>query len=695
VERFQTLVSGATRGDSPFRIFHEHHQTVKRDVSESGPRHRVLLFDMPFRRIFTGNLGLSTLKPILEDAGIPTDVRYLSVEFAKSVGLDLYDYLANLSVLGMSGEIIFTPHFYALPVKEFIRENLRPYLRGTPTPPVSTRIFQRPEDIERFWVDCEDVCESRTPGFLDSVIKETMWSEYDILGFSLVFEQTLASLALAKRIKEKWPEKTIIFGGPNCDGEMGLEILKRFACVDIVSIGEADLSVVPMIEGVRTGMPLEEVPGIAFRSGGAVVRSGAAPLLEDLDSLPIPNFEDYFEAIKGLGVRPLLYFETSRGCWWGQKHLCSFCGLNANGLTYRRKSPERCIREITGQSAKYHCKSLAASDNILDMGFFKNVFPALKEWRALQPVEQRIDLFYEMKSNIKKEQLRLAKEAGLKEAQPGIESFSDHVLQLMDKGTTGIQQMQFIKWATELGIRVVYGILYNNPGETAEDYEEMFNAVDFLAHLSPPSYVTDISVDRFSPYFKDPERYGIKNVRPHPYYSKIFPQGDVDLTQIAYHFTFDHAGNQDPRLGEATKRCLGRVGKWARTYRPSTLVYDIVDEGIWVLDRRGERNVLAQLTGVQAEIFRYCDGYHSLDNIQSQFAFAGGEQVQQIVEKLVALKWMWKDAKGHCLALPIRRDLQAVVAAHSRQMAAAPPRAYTHPQNPGQPGQGGSSPRLE
>jgi ribosomal peptide maturation radical SAM protein 1 len=623
---------------------------------------RVLLIDMPFRTVRVGSLGLSTLKSVLKAGGVETDICYLSVKLARDIGTRFYGYIAHLGSVRYSGEIFFTPHYYDLPREQFVQEKLLPYFSR------AVRAFS-PRDVaglewneQQFLDACADTCMNAVPRLMDEFMNGIQWDQYDIVGFSLIFDQTMPSLMMAKRIKQQYPEKTIIFGGPSCDGGMGMEMLRVFPWIDVVSIGEADTVVLPLVRALREGRPLREVPGIGFRATGNLAQTATPGLLEELDQLPMPEYDNYFDAICGSDIDPQMYFESSRGCWWGQKHLCTFCGLNANGLQYRRKSPERTVKEILYLAGRYGCKSIGATDNILDISFFKTVFPALREWRAARVPEEHLHLFYEMKSNVKKEQLQMARQAGLVWAQPGIESFNDHILQLMDKGATGIQQMQYIKWASEMDISLQYGVLYRNPGETLEDYEDIRRRIDFMSHLHPPTYLSDISIDRFSPYFRDPERHGIRQLRPHANYKEVFLEEDLDLTKMAYRFEFNHEDDENKELWDAIQQCLAALTKWKNTYRPGTLMYDTSGGKVWILDRRGGKPILATLTGPQAEVFLYCDEHHSLENVQEKFSEYAKEFVTALIDKLCERKWLFKDGRNRCLAMPVRGDLSAYTA---------------------------------
>ena len=115
--------------------------------------------------------------------------------------------------------------------------------------------------------------------------------------------------------------------------------------------------------------------------------------------------------------------------------------------------------------ARYGVRHFQAVDNIISHDYFRSLLPILKE-RALG-----VTFFYEIKSNLRRDQVQLLREAGVLAVQPGIESLSTHVLALMKKGVTGIQNMALLKWCREYGIEAAWNLLYGFPGETGEDYD--------------------------------------------------------------------------------------------------------------------------------------------------------------------------------------------------------------------------------
>ena len=84
---------------------------------------------------------------------------------------------------------------------------------------------------------------------------------------------------------------------------------------------------------------------------------------------------------------------------------------------------------------------------------------------------------------------------------------------------------------------------------SAQDYEATLALIPLIHHLSPPTGVYRVSIDRFSPYFNHPAAYGISHLEPEPGYAWAFPPS-ADLRSLAYHFTGEYtcAQSSDPEL---------------------------------------------------------------------------------------------------------------------------------------------------
>jgi hypothetical protein len=207
----------------------------------------------------------------------------------------------------------------------------------------------------------------------------------------------------------------------------------------------------------------------------ALVRPKGAPLWEvdDLDSLPMPDYDEYAKVAEDADVSWLLPIEGSRGCWWDRtkragnaKSTCYFCNLNVQWGGYREKSVARVVDEMTALSDRHHTLRIAFVDNVLRSS------GVLDFARAVAERERDFDCFYEMRAHVGPKELLAWRRAGLTQVQFGIEALSTSVLRRIGKGTTLIQNLQAMRTCHELGIRNGANLIYGFPGTTPEEIEE-------------------------------------------------------------------------------------------------------------------------------------------------------------------------------------------------------------------------------
>src|SRR6185503_8519839 len=170
-------------------------------------RQRVLLVAMPFLSLERPALGIALLKASLRNAGIDCECKYLQFAFADTVGTAAYRSIADTPTHDLVGEWVFTRALYgddAQPDSAFIGGGYQGGIRTYDEALISS--------IER--------CRSLAPQFIDACA-DAIAHQYDIVGFSTSFQQNIASLALARALKIRSPDVRIIFGGANCEGEMG------------------------------------------------------------------------------------------------------------------------------------------------------------------------------------------------------------------------------------------------------------------------------------------------------------------------------------------------------------------------------------------------------------------------------------------------------------------------------------------
>ncbi len=248
---------------------------------------RVLLVSMPFGAIDRPALGISLLKSALTTSGIACGIRHLNCDFAESIGIDAYDWITNqLPYTAFVGDWCFTPSLYG-PRPAEDRCYIDAVLRG---------LWQFDDATISNLIAVKD----RTPAFIETCCAVHDWESFDAIGFTSTFTQNIASLALAKKLKERLPKLKIVFGGANWEGEMGEELHRLFPFVDFVCQGEADESFPALIEHLREARgEAPAAPGIVFRTrdGNTAITTPARPVT-NINALPIPDFADYFKRVR-------------------------------------------------------------------------------------------------------------------------------------------------------------------------------------------------------------------------------------------------------------------------------------------------------------------------------------------------------------------------------------------------------------
>jgi ribosomal peptide maturation radical SAM protein 1 len=615
------------------------------DQQNSVPPQRVALVNMPFAGANRPSIQCGLLKAGLAREGHDVDVHYLNLELAAELGERTYGKLSELRGDHLLGEWLFSTAAFGPRSDEEEYRDAHPSLQETC------------EGVGLSFDDLRAMRNELLPRVIERWTASIDWGAYSIVGFTSTFEQNVSSLALARRVKATWPDVKIVFGGANYDGEMGPEYVRAFPWIDYAVVGEGDEALPALVSSIRSGASPLDVPGVAGRIEGGEVKNGSAPLVRDLDALPDPDYDDFFSALMRLGrqrvlgeTQPLLLFESARGCWWGEKHHCTFCGLNALGMGYRSKSPERVHEELRRQSARYQIANFEAVDNILDMRYLHELCRPL--------IEDRVDysIFYEVKANLKREQLHTLARAGIRVVQPGIESLSTHVLKLMRKGTTMLQNVRLMKWAHYYGIKVAWNLLTGFPGETAEDYEQQAKLMPLLLHLPAPVGGGPIWLERFSPYFTD-ESFPVSDVEPWPAYRYVYPE-ELDVRKVAYFFTYTMGDVVAPEYLRDINLGIDRWQKrWTDQGKRPVLVYQRAPDWIQVVDRRDESQAKAHaFQGVEAAAYELCGDTSTPARVARELG-AEADEVESVLRRFCELGLMIEeDGRYLSLALPVNAN---------------------------------------
>ncbi|MGO7087477.1 RiPP maturation radical SAM C-methyltransferase [Rhizobium leguminosarum] len=625
---------------------------------------RIEFVSMPFGPLMTPSLALGLLKSRLTQAGINSSVNYLNVAYAKVIEPARYHLIACglPRAHDLLGEFIFASALFG----NRDSENYKSYLKSIYT---SDRLRYATEDVAIFLsnilLDLEGLCEASSL-FVKDEARRIAERRPGIVAFTSVFQQHVASLALAKEISALDPSILLMIGGANCEGKMGEATFQEFPFLDVLVSGEADEVIVPLVRAALEGKLSQfQTPGVLIRAHEHAPKNqlvGSVPSLAHLNNNPTPDFDDYFTAIRGeeLPERPRLLYETSRGCWWGAKHHCTFCGLNGSTMQFRSKDPALALNQLAHLVERYPGLEVGMADNIMDHRYFDTFLPAMVKSNI------NVDLFYEMKANIKQSQVALLKSAGIKRIQPGIESLSSNVLRLMDKGITALQNVQLLKWCKQYGISAEWNLLWGFPGESSEDYHAMRIWIECIPHLQPPNGVGRLRIDRFSPnYEKHRDRF--RNIRPFQAYEMIYQSISHAVPSLAYYFDFD--SDDSIELTTAKEQIANLVHDWRRYNASHSLSMKKHPLGMLVRDSR-------VLSGMSTTTIHIChdvaaailaagdsivNEHDTCERLSSQYGAAKvSDGFYFLDERGLILR-----ENGNYLALPIWED------GHSKEMSVA------------------------
>ncbi|MFD6417895.1 RiPP maturation radical SAM C-methyltransferase [Streptomyces sp. NPDC060194] len=403
--------------------------------------------------------------------------------------------------------------------------------------------------------------------FVEECAAEVLAQEPDVVGFTSTFMQNVPSLALAAELKRRRPDVVVVFGGSNCDGPMGHALHRNHPFVDLVVRGEGEYALPALLAHLDAGTAPADVPGLCWWDGTTSRANTESRRTVAPADIPSPDYDQWQAALDASPVQefvyPKLVVEGARGCWWGEKHHCTFCGLNGSSMAFRAKSGGQLWSEIDHLVRRHRILDVVTVDNIIDMAYFKDFLPLAADsgWD--------LRMHYEVKSNLNREQIRMLSRAGAVLVQPGIESLSKRVLDLMDKGVSGARNVRTLREFENASVTCTWNYLFGFPGELAEDYAPVVEQLPALVHLQPPGGAHRIQLERFSPNFTDPA-LGFGKRRPADMYGHVYELPESELTDLVYLFATEDAGVDDVVAG----RLQRAIAAWRAGHAASSLVME-------------------------------------------------------------------------------------------------------------------------
>ena len=589
---------------------------------------KIALISMPWPAFYRPSIQLGSLKAFLSLQKVNIDTFHFYPEIADIIGINAYETISSSTWLS---EAIYASLLFPEredTIQEFLEKEIKKRKKK-----LSIRLAEITEKIK---------------GLHERHLKGIKWEKYQLIGFSVCISQLASSLYMIKKIKGIYPKIPIVIGGSDVCGEIGKSLLKVFPEIDFVIQGEGELPLWKLCKFFKSRTNFK-ISGLMSRVNKEVIGNGYQQI-QNLDYLPPPDYTDYFDTLKHLKSLkshiPAIPIEGSRGCWWNQSHrgkplkACRFCNLNLQWKGYRAKTPSRIVKEVDYLVRKYGSLKLYFVDNILNYEGIRETFEGIAN------LGKDLEIFLESRAQIKKEQLKWMKKAGVKKIQIGIEALSTSLLKKIHKGTTAIQNIAIMKHCEELGITNSANLIMCFPGSEEKEVVETLKNIDFILPYRPLKGIK-FWLGYGSAIASYPKMFGIRGIYNHPVYSILFPEF---FYKNLYFMNKGYIGDrykQERMWRPVLKRC----NEWQDYYKKMKSlscdpILSYMDGGDFLIIKRRfnkGQNELHRLRGTSREIYLFCDTTKHFKKIAQRFSNIGQEKLLGFLNSLVDKKIMFKE----------------------------------------------------
>ena len=313
------------------------------------------------------------------------------------------------------------------------------------------------EFLKKYGIHCE--CLDMRTGIPEkSLIDKIKNGKIDLIGFSMVTLYYKRVYRLIEKIRNIY-EGIIVAGGPHVS-TFREKVLSDCQAIDYGIVLDGEETLLELCNNISA----KNIKSLIHRVGNKVIFNDERPLIKDLDTLPFPRFQGFdFNKYASRSI-PLV---TSRGC----PGKCIFCcaGLTS-GKKYRRASSESVISEIRYWYNKGFNDFFIVDDNfVTDRKRLKAICEGLQR--------EKLDRIRIVCKGIRADQvdyeiLQQMWKSGFREIQLGVESASDRILEILQKGETISSIENTVRNACDLGFDVALEFVVGTPGETFLDVKE-------------------------------------------------------------------------------------------------------------------------------------------------------------------------------------------------------------------------------
>jgi hypothetical protein len=330
-----------------------------------------------------------------------------------------------------------------------------------------------------------------------------------VVGINVSFSmQMAAAIALARRIKSIAPGALLVLGGSQISllHERDLERLAGLPFVDAVCRYEGEIALHELHRAAQGEITLEGVPNIVFENRKGELQTNSHVHSVPLNNLPLPVFNE--EELPLYESRSLPV-NVTRGCYWGKCTFCDYVKLMAPGQSrYIGRNVKLVVDDIMALQSQFGTTDFMLITEALPPAWAARFAKEIRE-RAVRAK------FWSYLKNERKEiwtqdLLNLMSAAGITSVTCGVESTSDRVLNVIDKGTTQEMIRDNFEGFAKAGIRADFNLIPDYPtttlAEAADGVRFVLDNRDIIRRINPQMF--DLSVQ--SAVAGSPEQFGIE-----------------------------------------------------------------------------------------------------------------------------------------------------------------------------------------
>ncbi len=298
---------------------------------------------------------------------------------------------------------------------------------------------------------------------------------------------------VARVIREALPAAWIIYGGvfPTYHWR---EILAEEPQIDVIVRGEGEETIVRLVRALETGVPLDTVPGIAWRDGGVRRATAPAPLIEDLDAFRIGWELVDLRRYSYWGDRRAVVAQFSRGC----PHQCNYCGQHPFWRRWRHRDPRKFAAELAWLHRAHGVEVIDLAD--------ENPTASRAAWRAFLEALIAENVPLTLVGSTRADDivrdadiLHLYKKAGVARFLLGIENTDEETLRKIHKGGTTASDREAIRLLRQHGIISMATYVVGFEEETDRDYWR--GLTQLLSYDPDQIQLLYVTPHRWTPYF--------------------------------------------------------------------------------------------------------------------------------------------------------------------------------------------------